>query len=102
TIKPKPPLCSSMSVVLNACSIGLSLDLFFPQRTQSSREKLNPTARAETGSKESLESTSAQKCFCVACASRDIRTEVLPEDARLLPQISVRALTGMPAVTLSI
>src|SRR5262249_33876692 len=75
TISPKPPLCSSMSVVLNACSIGLNLDLFLPQRTHSSRGKFTPAASAEMGSNESVASTRAQKCFCVAWASREVRTE---------------------------
>src|SRR5215471_11564421 len=54
TRSPNPPLCSSMSVVLKACSIGLSLEWFLPQRTHSSREKFTPAAWAEDGSKESL------------------------------------------------
>src|SRR5262249_24220940 len=66
TTSPKPPLCNSMSVVLKACSIGLSLDLFFPLRTNSSRVKFIPAAWAEMGSNESAASTRAQKCSCVA------------------------------------
>src|SRR6267142_6846518 len=101
TINPKPPLCSSMSVALKACSSGGIFCRLRPQRTHNSREKSTPAFSAEAVSSESPASTSAQKYICEARASSECSTEVFPEDARLLPQISVRALRGIPEVIAS-
>src|SRR5262245_9134333 len=79
-ISPKPPFWSRMSAALNACSRGLRR-CFIEQRTQRTRARFTHAASADSGSKQSPASTSAQNCSRrVSCAIRETSSAVLPDD----------------------
>ena len=72
---PKPPACSSKSTDFIVYS-GLHL-----QRTQSSLSSWTPQAKAESGWKLLLKSTTAQNSpFCVARAKTCMQSELFPEE----------------------
>lgn len=92
--RPKPLLCKSRSVALNACS------MLAAQRTQSNRSKSTPASAADEGSSTSFVSTRAHTSWCVVARTRAESIKLVrPEDAG--PKISVIAPRGSPPVTAS-
>src|SRR6266849_827159 len=93
--RPKPPLCSTRSVALNARS------RLFAQRIHNKRSNAMPACAAEAGSNLSPISISAHASSAqVACAKTESRTLVRPDE--VAPVISVMAPRGRPFESASI